>query len=129
MRRCSKCRLEKRKKEFWNDASRKDGLCPKCKICAARDNREYSKRYSFKKIQQRHRRVWPEKVKATRYLQYMISVGKVKKNRCCFLCGGKERVDGHHINYRFKAKVLWLCRQHHQRFHLDWRETRRRYAK
>jgi len=46
-----------------------------------------------------------------------ISSGKMTRLPC-YLCG-EEKSEGHHLNYDYPYKVVWLCRKHHKGVHYE----------
>lgn len=38
------------------------------------------------------------------------------KRHPCKVCG-EEKVDGHHTDYFYPLKVVWLCKKHHMEWH------------
>lgn len=46
----------------------------------------------------------------------LVKLGKIKR-RPCIICGNKK-TDGHHEDYTKPKEVIWLCRLHHNQYHL-----------
>lgn len=118
MKVCSRCKIAKDESKFHGDASRKDGRFPYCIDC---EKKRISKR-DFKGSEKKRREKWPEKIRATRLVQQMVLSGSLIKEPC-FICGN-EKVEGHHLFYDHPSKVLWLCPEHHRKFHRVWKETK-----
>lgn len=60
---------------------------------------------------------WPEAHKCRAKLQLAILTGKIKK-LSCQICGNID-VVGHHKDYSRPYDVIWFCRKHHYKIHLD----------
>lgn len=43
--------------------------------------------------------------------------GKIIKQNECEICKNKGNIQGHHPNYRFALKVIWVCRDCHCKIH------------
>jgi 5-methylcytosine-specific restriction endonuclease McrA len=71
IKKCSKCNTEKPVASFYNDRSRKDGLCCQCKDCMSETKELYLKNHKDKvaDTQRRHRIKTKEKI-ASRMRQY-----------------------------------------------------------
>ena len=47
-----------------------------------------------------------------------IKLGKLKRPSICSQCGGSEKIQAHHADYRKHLDVEWLCRGcHYERHH------------
>lgn len=58
----------------------------------------------------------PLKIKAEKFLQYAVKIGKVKKCKC-EVCGSFN-VHAHHDDYSKPLDVRWLCPLHHKQHHI-----------
>lgn len=65
----------------------------------------------------RWREANPEKAAAREFVAWLLRNGRLVKPEVCEQCGRKVRLDGHHDDYRQKAKVRWLCRKCHVAHH------------
>jgi hypothetical protein len=61
MKRCSKCKIEKKETEFCKDKQKKDGLSSSCKEC----NKEYQKTYRKTEKFKAHQKEYQEKYRKT----------------------------------------------------------------
>lgn len=52
---------------------------------------------------------------ARRRIEYLLSVGKIKR-KPCEKCGDIP-VHAHHEDYSKRDEVVWLCYQHHMEAH------------
>lgn len=112
-KKCSGCKLSLPLAFYHKNSSKKDGRDHYCKSC---------KRKAFNPDTERVRRLrFPEKTRATRLVQQMLIRGVLEKEPC-FICG-QDKVEGHHLFYDHPKKVLWLCPDHHRKFHRVWKET------
>lgn len=59
----------------------------------------------------------PDKVRARQLMTIAIRKGHVVRG-CCEVCGLPE-AEGHHTDYNFPLKVMWLCREHHRKWHVE----------
>ena len=68
-KRCTKCKQEKIRTEFYKNKSKKDGLYSQCKSCARKAKRKYRKanpekiRESSSKSCRKYRKAHPEKIR------------------------------------------------------------------
>ena len=58
----------------------------------------------------------PEKVKARRITNYLISTGELIKEPCS-VCGSTENIQCHHPDYSKPLDVVFLCQTHHYELH------------
>lgn len=66
--------------------------------------------YHYKKIQLKR---CPNKYRAGNLLRYAVKNGKIKKPKQCERCSKKTKLEGHHEDYDYPLKVIWLCRKCH----------------
>jgi len=111
MKICAKCRRDLPVSEYWKEAQRNDNLNNRCKNCVKKIARD---KYTAKKQQLRRAREI-DKYKARTLIANGVAAGKILKQPC-FLCG-EVKVQGHHLDYDFPDKVVWLCHQHHWSTH------------
>ena len=64
-----------------------------------------------------YERRWPEKAQARGALQNAVKRGVVERQPCT-VCGC-EKSEGHHEDYSKPLEVVWLCRVHHVRLHVE----------
>ncbi len=114
---CARCKKTKKVAEFWKALRNADGLTGWCIPCNKEANRIYAKGVIAKANGELRRKRYSQQILASRYIQFMVLTGKLKKEPC-FLCGEKK-TDGHHLLYTFKKKVIWLCRKHHRQAHFE----------
>lgn len=71
------------------------------------------------------KRAWraknPLRSRAHGIVQKAVERGALANPGRCVWCGGGERVEGHHENYRDPLTVFWLCRECHRRHHAEMR--------
>lgn len=131
---CSTCGKLKPHSEFHKRKASKDGLSPKCKLCA----REYDKA----RANEPHRVLARKEYAKTeggieknssakkRYIEENpkkraahIAVGNAIRDRKlikqpCEVCG-VEDVQAHHCDYNKPLEVMWLCVKHHVEWHKE----------
>jgi hypothetical protein len=145
MKRCSKCKANKRNSEFGRNAGSKDGMhhyCRECKRVYDADYRAknktaaraWSKRWRDKNkgyhskwreehkelaaaILARRKEKYPEREKAKATLNNAVYSGKLDRPETCSLCNETGLIDGHHPDYSKPLEVIWLCRQCHVDYH------------
>lgn len=110
-KKCYKCKLTKPRSEFHNDRTRGDGHASSCKACNKAFIRE---RYNWRVLQEQ-RNKQPQKEAARKVVRKLIVSGKLVKTPC-FICNSTP-VHGHHIDYDYPEKVIWLCVKHHREAH------------
>jgi hypothetical protein len=134
-KRCFKCEAEKPLDEFYAHSRMADGHLNKCKDCTQKDVRQHRVKYPEKHREydrdragdpkrvamrvaqlQRHRREFPERVKARNILGNAVRDGKIRKLPCAF-CGLTDRLEAHHHDYNKPLDVTWLCSACHSRYH------------
>jgi hypothetical protein len=70
---------------------------------------EYNKKYNIK---------YPEKIIATRKINYLIKSKKIIKPNFCSICNiYSNRIHGHHPDYSKPEEVIWCCHSCHMKFH------------
>ena len=139
MKRCTRCRETKERHEFSIDVSRKDGLRPSCRSCAAdvwrawRSLQEARKRPPIE-IERARRRAWKSaniererqrrigyrfKDSARSALHDAVRRGLISRPAECSECHSTERkIHGHHHRgYDNALDVEWLCSACHGRRH------------
>lgn len=60
---------------------------------------------------------YPEKLKARQAIARALKSGKLTKPELCEACGSSGRIEGHHMDYAERLKVLWLCPPCHSIHH------------
>lgn len=135
MKICSKCKINKNRKTFGKDSSRKDGLRSDCKKCVCLSAQRYRNTNAGKKAiatakrkyrnsvkgkatiyahDRRHKKNSKEKIKARDAVKYALRTGKLQKEPChC----GKIEVQAHHDDYSKPLDVEWLCIKHHKKLY------------
>lgn len=133
MKRCYKCEELKPINLFHKDCTKKDGFSSKCADCAIAFRKEQAEKYPERnkaissRYYQSHRedrlayhRKYnlenKEKISARNRLGYAVRQGHLIKLPC--FCG-ELKTEGHHEDYSKPLDVVWLCRRHHERHHVD----------
>jgi len=94
MKTCTKCGVEKKLSDFWNDRRRAGGKQARCKVCRAAETRAYfrshpeinKERYAREKSQARERHL----VRKYGLSEAMYVEMLRKQNGCCAICGAAE---------------------------------------
>lgn len=143
-KKCSVCHKIKALKEFVKNKRCKDGCERQCNSCRSSSRKSYMRNYyRVNIVRHRHcaklnarkyRKEKPEACKASRERYYPKRLLKKEQNRAvwavgnavrkgrlkktpCAICGGSERVEGHHSDYTKPLEVIWLCQIHHMAWH------------
>jgi len=136
MKKCFKCGVNKKIKEFYRHAKMGDGHLNKCIDCTKRDallhrtlNIEKIREYDFKRSKTKkrlklsninckiYRKKNPEKYKAHSIVNRAIRAGKLKK-KTCIVCKSKKSL-AHHEDYSKPLDVIWYCQIHHIERHKE----------
>jgi len=59
----------------------------------------------------------PDKDKARGIFEAAVARGDIKRGNC-EVCG-KEKAQGHHMDYSKPLDVTWLCFKHHRKWHSE----------
>ena len=114
---CSRC--------AENSPARNSRYCLTCKALYMRD---YRKAKPVSELERKKKR-------ARDYTRYQVRIGKVVKASICWLCGGGEAMQAHHLDYSRPELVEWICRKCHQGLHrrkrkdaeaVEWERVTRR---
>lgn len=54
---------------------------------------------------------------ASNILRYAIKIGKIKKPKTCSKCKRETKISGHHTNYLYPLRVVWVCSSCHKKIH------------
>lgn len=111
-KKCGHCKQIKEKSNFWRNRSMSDGLDRTCMDCR---RKTLAARRALA-LHKEKRQLDPYKAKARVLVHSLVNKGLLDKQPC-FLCGINTDVHGHHLNYDFPDKVVWLCRPHHLGVH------------
>ena len=148
MKQCFKCKLHLELFEFYKHSRMADGHLNKCKSCTKQDS-EKRRKHKEKDItwvlleRKRHReksekyrkegrnfsksdsKKWillnPEKRKAHNKVKNALRSGKIHRHPCC-ICGNKA--EAHHEDYSKPLEIIWLCREHHSKRHIEIKEKK-----
>jgi hypothetical protein len=140
MKKCSKCKIEKRFSEFYRNKAISDGFSHYCKKCFDLANGKSRKNNpdrptppswlpaSQKVYRDNHPEMVREKTskwvannphkKASHIVVAQALYSGSLKKLPCENCG-MERVDAHHEDYTKPLDVRWLCRKHHKARHAE----------
>ncbi len=113
---CSKCKEFKTPENYARRPLQVRGYDYYCKGCRKEFVKTSRGKVLRKLANQRQAELHPKRMVATEKIRRMVEQGKLKKEPC-FLCGTTIRIQGHHINYDFPHKVIWLCQKHHASVH------------
>lgn len=124
MKICKDCKKKKNESDFY-------GIQGECKVCTkTRVSKNYRKNKSHYQSYDKARNLLPErkkkkleyqsktrknhkgKYKARNKVSNAIRDGKLKRLPCV-ICGDPKS-EAHHLDYRSKLKVVWLCQKHHR---------------
>ncbi len=82
------------------------------------DRKSYFKNREMRlAVDKRNREENPEKAKARDDFRNAVRAGKIEKLPCS-ICGDSKS-HGHHPDYKFPFRVIWLCAKHHNQIHLN----------
>lgn len=143
MKKCSRCKQEKEQAEFWGQKS----FCIPCAKEYAKEYRnkpenkekDRERRRLYKKTEKgrlqkyryshspngiaarkRHKAKYLQNNKpakaAHNWIERRVKLGVILKQPCV-VCGETETV-AHHPCHAFVNEVVWLCRYHHNEYHL-----------
>ena len=122
-RKCRKCGKIKIANRENFAVARLGKLRKLCQICKREIDRKYhiefrknNKGYKTEEYR-KYRKEHPEAVKAQRLLNYVLKTHKIKKSPC-EVCGETLNIHGHHPDYSFPLRVMWLCPLHHKEIHM-----------
>lgn len=125
MKVCKGCGEIKDLNCFSKHPQNSDGRVGKCKVCVAAYHRERNAPLPAdkKKRSEANRRgtaAWKERnriqVRANKQVYHAIKTGKIVR-RPCEVCGNVT-AEAHHDDYNYPLSVRFLCRTHHQEWHL-----------
>lgn len=99
------------------------------KECSLEQQRRNGKRYRSGSSRDRHLKLNIErqaryayqnkdKVSAQKAVQYAVQSGKMTRPDYCESCLQNCKPQGHHVNYKNKFEVIWLCARCHKKEHL-----------
>lgn len=57
-----------------------------------------------------------KKRRATNLISSRVRRKIIKKEKCLF-CKSNKFIDGHHQDYNYPLKVIWLCKSCHKKIH------------
>lgn len=132
MKKCSRCQIHFELTEFYNDTSKKDGLCVYCKNCSRIRFRLKREKYNaaFKLKDKRYYEKHKEEIIAKRKSSYQLNKHKHKARHAvrtalfkgiitrpvlCQKCQGDKKIEAHHPDYSRPLEVMWLCNTCHRR--------------
>ena len=125
MKICSKCKINKKEKEYYHSSY----FTPGHRVCILCILKTHRKTYNSKKEKARNklradkfkiyhdnnRKRYPEKYKAREITRRAVKSGKIIK-KCCKICKNIN-TEIHHPDYTKPLNVIWLCRKHHLALH------------
>jgi hypothetical protein len=63
------------------------------------------------------------KKKARDYTNRLVRKGVITRATICYLCGGKDPIEAHHLDYHQPRMVEWICRPCHKKHHGNERKA------
>ncbi len=132
MKRCYRCKIDKKHKDFFVSKTSRDGLKTYCKTCTVEYNSSYGSQHkknkyktdeSFREKKKKEvrdrRKKSPEKMRARSVFSKHVVAGKIIRPKVCSHCkrSDKKRIEGHHEDYIKPFDVIWLCTSCHQKLH------------
>ena len=122
MKICGECGIRKESANFCKDKTRKDNLCPQCKVCREAYQKTYTQTTSGKirrnTAGKRYCQNHPEKKSAKNAVHLAIKNGIIRRSVFCESCGLPAKTEAHHFDYNKPLKVEWLCRTCHIKIHV-----------
>jgi len=67
--------------------------------------------------QLRDKQKFPEKKKARSFVGHAIRDGRMNKGIECQVCGSKDNIEAHHVDYSTPEDVRWICSDCHRKLH------------
>ncbi len=117
MKKCSKCKIERKLSAFSKDKSCKDGLCCQCKNCRRKYRQSEAGIKSQHRFSQKYKSKNPEKTKAINIVNNAVRDGKLTRPSVCESCPYEGFIEAHHEDYNKPLDVSWLCRKCHIKIH------------
>lgn len=75
------------------------------------------KKKSYEKRYLPYKDRYPDKYRAHKMVAYALRIGQLVRMGCA-KCSDKQ-THGHHEDYSKPLEVVWLCRKHHTKRHID----------
>ncbi len=72
---------------------------------------------SRRRQRERYQRQHPEQGAARLAVWLAICTGLLKKPKTCSACGAGGVITGHHLDYAYLLRVVWLCVPCHEALH------------
>lgn len=137
VKQCEGCKRILPLGEFYSHSGMKDGYLNFCKTCVKNKVNNY-RLYNIEKIRKydrqrgqlkhriengvkytkQYRQKYSKRYKATNIVNNALRDGKIKRRKCCELCGKLTKTIAHHKNYLQPLQVVWLCYVCHKQIHL-----------
>lgn len=136
MKQCKKCEKILPLSSFYTHKKTKDGRISSCKNCKKRQSTDYRNKniekvrlYDRERSKLKHsierRKIttskWIIKHPKARHAQIKLNNAKrsgIIKEKPCEVCGIKN-VHAHHCDYNKPLDVMWLCPEHHKKWHQE----------
>jgi hypothetical protein len=108
---CARCEEIKNKDDFYGNSAY-------CKVC----NREMRGLGLLKSRE--NRRNYDEgdlgvQFKCAKQIIYCLKKMGLLASQPCEVCGSEEEIHAHHDDYNKPTEVRWLCKTHHNEWHLE----------
>lgn len=94
------------------------GYCRKCHMKRLAETRDPDKkRISDNRAHAARRKRDADRVRARAAVYRAVQSGRLTRPGVCEVCGGTDRIHGHHADYSRPLDVEWLCWVCHHRVH------------
>lgn len=95
-----------------------------CKACRKEYYSKYIKKHGriYNAINQRiitekYRKKYPERRSANAAIRHAVNKEIIFRSKICMICSEIGNVYGHHLNYKYRYLVVWVCTSCHKRIH------------
>ena len=129
---CSSCDLFLPLVAFTNRKSGSYGKDYTCRVCKRKYNgsvackKKYRRYWKSPKGKAFNKKRWkierdrrPLEHKARQAVYRAVDRGELSRPSDCPICGKKEKVEAHHLDYTDPLKISWCCRTCHRKNHIS----------
>lgn len=114
---CNRCKVNTENLFVYNRYKPTGKVYYSCRECNRKSCKHYRNtpqgKLVLKRIVDKQRVKFIDKVRARAKLAYNLKVGNIVKPTQCSNCDSPDRLDGHHNDYSKPLDVVWLCRPCH----------------